>query len=157
MKIVIVGAGAVGSYLAERLSIEGQDVTVIESDPVVAARLDAEVDCQVITGNGASAKTLEEALLREADLLIAVSSSDAVNVLACNAATKLGIDRKVARVEDPELKAEVEALGVDLVIDPGEAAARELLVMVSRGGISELVDFAGGRCVLMGADRQSVV
>ena len=151
MKIVIVGAGAVGSYLAERLSIEGQDVTVIESDPVVAARLDAEVDCQVITGNGASAKTLEEALLREADLLIAVSSSDAVNVLACNAATKLGIDRKVARVEDPELKAEVEALGVDLVIDPGEAAARELLVMVSRGGISELVDFAGGRLVLMGA------
>jgi len=151
MKIVIVGAGAVGSYLAERLSIEGQDVTVIESDPVVAAQVDSEVDCQVIAGNGASAKTLKEARLDEADLLIAVSSSDAVNVLACNAATKLGIDRKVARVEDPELKAEVEALGVDFVIDPGEAAARDLLVLVSRGGISELVDFAGGKLVLIGA------
>jgi trk system potassium uptake protein TrkA len=151
MKIVIVGAGAVGSYLAERLSAEGQDVTVIESDPVVAARVDTAIDCQVITGNGASARTLKEARLSEADLLIAVSSSDAVNVLACNAATKLGIDRKVARVEDPELKAEVEALGVDFVIDPGKAAARELLILVSRGGISELVDFAEGKLVLIGA------
>ena len=63
MKIVIVGAGAVGSYLAERLSAEGQDVTVIESDPVVAARVDTAIDCQVITGNGASARTLKEARL----------------------------------------------------------------------------------------------
>jgi trk system potassium uptake protein TrkA len=94
---------------------------------------------------------LEQARLREADLLIAVSSSDAVNVLACNAAAKFDVPRKVARVEDPELRAEVEALGVDFVIDPGEAAGRELLLVLSRGGISELVEFADGRLVLMGA------
>ena len=70
---------------------------------------------------------------------------------ACNAATKLGIPRKVARVEDPELKAEVEALGVDLVIDPGEAAARDLLVLVSTGRVSELVEFGEGELVLLGA------
>ena len=151
MKIVIVGAGAVGSYLAERFSLEGQDVVVIEADPERAARVLAELDCMVITGNGASASTLEQAGLGEADLLVAVSSSDAVNVLACNAATKLGIPRKVARVEDPELKAEVEALGVDLVIDPGEAAARELLVLVSTGHVAEAVEFAGGGMVLLGA------
>jgi len=151
MKIVIVGAGAVGSYLAERFSLEGQDVVVIESDPERAARVLAELDCMVITGNGASASTLEQAGLGEADLLVAVSSSDAVNVLACNAATKLGIPRKVARVEDPELKAEVEALGVDLVIDPGEAAARELLVLVNTGHVAEAVEFAGGGLVLLGA------
>lgn len=151
MKIVIVGAGAVGSYLAERFSLEGQDVVVIEADPERAARVLAELDCMVITGNGASASTLEQAGLGEADLLVAVSSSDAVNVLACNAATKLGIPRKVARVEDPELKAEVEALGVDLVIDPGEAAARELLVLVSTGHVAEAVEFAGGGLVLLGA------
>lgn len=151
MRIVIVGAGAVGSYLAERLAAEGQDVVVIESDPERAAQIQAEVDGLVITGNGASVKTLEKAGLSEADLLIAVSSSDAVNVLACYAATKVGIPLTAARVEDPELKAEVEALGVDLVIDPGEAAARDLLVLVSRGRISELVEFADGRLVLMGA------
>jgi trk system potassium uptake protein TrkA len=151
MKIVIVGAGAVGSYLAERFSLEGQDVVVIESSAERAAQMQSELDCLVITGNGASASTLEQAGLDEADLLVAVSSSDAVNVLACNAATKLGIPRKVARVEDPELKAEVEALGVDLVIDPGEAAARDLLVLVSTGHVAELVEFADGGLVLVGA------
>jgi trk system potassium uptake protein TrkA len=151
MRIVIVGAGAVGSYLAEKLSFEGQDVTVIESDPERAAAAQAEIDCLVINGNGASAKTLKKAGLADADLLIAVSSSDAVNVLACAAGTQLDIPRKVARVEDPQLKAEVEALGVDLVIDPGEAAARELLQLASSGDIAEKIDFADGELVLLGA------
>lgn len=151
MKIIIVGAGAVGSYLAQRFSVEGQDVVVIESDPERAAQVQDELDCLVITGNGASASTLEQAGLDEADLLLAVSSSDAVNVLACNAAAKLGIPLTIARVEDPELKAEVEALGVDLVIDPGEAAARELMVLVSTGHVSELVEFADGGLVLIGS------
>lgn len=151
MRIVIVGAGAVGSYLAEKLSYEGQDVTVIESDPERAAAAQAEIDCLVINGNGASAKTLKKAGLGDADLLIAVSSSDAVNVLACAAGTKLDIPRKVARVEDPQLKAEVEALGVDLVIDPGEAAARELLKLASSGDIAEKIEFADGQLVLLGA------
>ncbi len=151
MRIVIVGAGAVGSYLAEKLSYEGQDVVVIESDPERAAVAQSEIDCLVINGNGASAETLKRAGLDDADLLIAVSSSDAVNVLACAAGTKLDIPRKVARVEDPQLKAEVEALGVDLVIDPGEAAARELYQLARSGDISERIDFAGGELVLLGA------
>ena len=151
MKIIIVGAGAVGSYLAERFSLEGQDVVVIESDQDRAGQVESELDALVITGNGASAATLMQAGLEEADLLIAVSSSDAVNVLACNAATNLGIPITVARVEDPELKAEVEALGVDLVIDPGEAAARELMGLVATGKVAELVEFAEGGLVLIGA------
>ena len=151
MRIVIIGAGAVGSYLAEKLSYEGQDVVVIESDPERAAVAQSEIDCLVINGNGASAKTLKKAGLAESDLLIAVSSSDAVNVLACSAGNQLKIPRKVARVEDPQLKAEVEALGVDLVIDPGEAAARELLKLASSGDIAERIDFADGDLVLLGA------
>lgn len=151
MRIVIVGAGAVGSFLAEKFSYEGQDVVVIESDPVRAAEAQSEIDCLVINGNGASAETLKNAGLADSDLLIAVSSSDAVNVLACAAGTTLSIPRKVARVEDPQLKAEVEALGVDLVIDPGEAAARELLSLASSGDISEMIEFADGEIVLIGA------
>ncbi|MGI9666292.1 MAG: Trk system potassium transporter TrkA [Acidimicrobiia bacterium] len=151
MRIVIIGAGAVGSYLAEKLSYEGQDVVVIESDPVRAAVAQTEIDCLVINGNGASAETLKKAGLAGSDLLIAVSSSDAVNVLACSAGNKLKIPRKVARVEDDQLKAEVEALGVDLVIDPGEAAARELYQLASSGDISEKIEFADGELVLLGA------
>jgi trk system potassium uptake protein TrkA len=87
MKIFIVGAGAVGSYLAERLSYEGQDVVMIESDPARAVVAQSEIDCLVVNGNGASVETLKGAGLKAADLLIAVSSSDAVNVLACAAGT----------------------------------------------------------------------
>jgi trk system potassium uptake protein TrkA len=151
MRIVIVGAGAVGSFLAEKFSYEGHDVVVVESDPIRAAEAQGEIDCLVINGNGASAETLKQAGLGDADLLIAVSSSDAVNVLACAAGTKLNIPRKVARVEDPQLKAEVEALGVDLVIDPGEAAARELLQLAASGEVAEKIEFADGQIVLLGA------
>lgn len=150
MRIIVVGAGAVGSYLAERFSTEGQDVVVIESDADRAGQMQAELDCLVITGNGASAATIEQAMTDKTEMLIAVSSSDAVNVLACYAATKLGIPRTIARVEDPELKAEVEALGVDLVIDPGEAAARDLLTLVTSGPVAEHVEFADGGLLLIG-------
>lgn len=151
MRIVIVGAGAVGLYLAEKFSLEGHDVVLVEADAERAAEAQAAIDCLVIVGNGASAETLRNASLEDADLLIAVSSSDAVNVLACAAGTRLNIPRKVARVEDPLLKAEVEALGVDLVIDPGEAAARELLKLATSGDIAEKIEFANGELVLLGA------
>ena len=151
MRIVIVGAGTVGTFLAEKLALEGQDVVVIESDPLRASKAQSEIDCLVINGNGASAETLKSAGLADSDLLIAVSSSDAVNVLACSAGTRLNIPRKVARVEDTQLKIEVEALGVDFVIDPGESAAREMIQLASSGGISDMVEFAGGEIVLIGA------
>ena len=150
MKIVVVGAGAVGSYLATRLALEGQDVVLVESNPARAAAAQGEIDCMVVNGNGASATILRRAGLADAELLIAVTSSDAINVLACHAANTLGIPRKVARIEDAELKAEVEELGVDLIIDPGEAASRDLLSLIKRGAVSDLVSFADGRLILMG-------
>ncbi|MEX1279896.1 MAG: Trk system potassium transporter TrkA [Acidimicrobiia bacterium] len=150
MRIIVVGAGAVGSYLAERFSSEKQDVVVIESNPKRAAEMQNDLDCLVISANGASAATIAQAGGAETDLLIAVSSSDAVNVLACHAAHELGIERKIARIEDAELKAEVEALGVNLVIDPGEAAAEELVKLVTTGPVAEHVEFADGQLLLVG-------
>jgi trk system potassium uptake protein TrkA len=150
MHIVVIGAGAVGSYLAERLSLEGQDVVVIESDPARAAEVQDQIDCLVIRGNGASPVTLQEAGAGNADLVIAVSSSDAVNVLAANAAARLGAKRRIARVEDPRLMAEAEVLGVDFLIDPVDATARELVLLVQQRGVSELIKFADGRLNLTG-------
>jgi len=151
MRIVIIGAGAVGSYLAERLSAEGQDVVVIESDEDVAAQLQTSVDCLVVTGNGASPAVLEEAGLRDADLLIAVTTLDAVNILACNAAVRFGVPQKVARVTDPGLREGLAELGVDFIIDPEEAAAREVVLVTTRVGVSELTEFADGKLLLIGA------
>ena len=90
MKIIVVGAGAVGSYLAKLLSSEGKDVHVIESDEERAAEMQEALDALVIVGNGASAATLVEAGARNADLLIAVSNSDGVNILACHTARHSG-------------------------------------------------------------------
>ena len=151
MRIVIVGAGAVGSYLAERLSVEGQDVVVIEDDEDRAAELQERIDALVITGNGASPAVLQEAGVERSDLLIAVSNSDGANVLACHVAAELGVKRTVARVEDPDMREALVGLEVDFVIDPGEAAARELLALVRQSGVSEVVEFGGGTLVLVGA------
>lgn len=150
MRIVIVGAGAVGSYLAARLSGEGQDVVVIESDEQNAARLQDSVDALVIVGNGASPNSLEEAGIRKADLLIAVSNSDGANALACHTARTMGVRRTVARIEDEELRSGLQGLGVDVVIDPGEMAASEIVNLLGHSGVSDLVEFARGQLVLVG-------
>ena len=145
MRIVIVGAGAVGSYLAERLTSDGQDVVVIEANEHRADELRDLVDCKVISGNGASIGVLEAAGVADADLLIAVTSSDAVNVLASQAAARLGGPRRVARVQDPTLREDLQAHGVDVVIDPVEALARELLLLVRREDVNYTVSRLGCR------------
>jgi trk system potassium uptake protein len=150
MRIIIVGAGAVGSYLAERLSSEGQDVLVIEADEEKAADLQDAIDALVMVGNGASMTTLERARVAKADLLIAVSDSDGANILACNTAHELGVKRTVARIEDPGLREGVDRLGVDVVIDPSATASEELVSLVRQTGVSELVYFADGELVLVG-------
>ncbi len=150
MRIVIVGAGQVGTHLAERLAVEGQDVIVIESDEARAAEVQENVDCLVVHGNGSSPTVLEEAGIKDAGMFIAVTSSDAVNVLANEAATRAGVPLTIARVEDPSLKDGLERLGVDVIIDPGVRLAEELLLLVRQGGVSEVVRFADGRLVMLG-------
>lgn len=150
MRIVVIGAGAVGSHLAERLSVEGQDVVVVESDQRTAVDVQEQIDCLVINGNGSSQEILEQAGADKADLFIAVTSSDAVNVLSAHAAAKIGTPRRIARVEDPQLRAGAAALGVDLLIDPGDATARELELLVRQRGVSEVREFAGGSLELIG-------
>lgn len=151
MRIIIVGAGAVGSYLAERLSSGGQDVIVIEDNEARAAELQESIDALVLHGNGASVHMLEEAGAAETDLLIAVSSSDGANILACYTGTQLGAKTTIARIEDGELREGADRLGVDLVIDPSATAAEALVGIVGLGGASELIEFAEGKLVMVGA------
>ena len=145
-----MGAGAVGSYLAERLSSEGQDVVVIEDDERRAAQLQETIDALVLHGNGASSHLLEEAGASKADLLIAVSNSDGANVLACFTGKEQGAKTTIARIEDPEIREGADRLGVDVVIDPSATAAEELVGIVGLGGASELIHFADGHLVMVG-------
>jgi trk system potassium uptake protein TrkA len=150
VRIIIVGAGAVGSYLAERLSSGGEDVVVIEDDERRASELQESIDALVLHGNGASIHMLEEAGAAETDLLIGVSDSDGVNVLACHTASQLGAKTTIARIEDGELREGADRLGVDMIIDPSANAAEELVGIVGLGGASELIYFAEGKLVMVG-------
>lgn len=149
MRIIIVGAGTVGSHLAERLAAEGQDIVVVEADDAKADDIEAAVDCMVIRGNGASRAVLEQAGIDLCRLLIAVTNSDAVNILACQGAAQYEVPLKVARVEDSALRSRRGIAGVDVIIDPGETLARELVLMVRRGTASEIHEFARGDLALL--------
>lgn len=150
MHIVIVGAGAVGTHLAERLSAEGQDVVLIDSDPRRAQEMRERIDALVITGNGASRSILIQAGVESADLLIAVSSNDGANILAAHTGRQLGVRKTIARVGDPGLREGLADLDVDVVIDPVESAAQEIVGLTSEGGVSELIEFGRGQLALVG-------
>ena len=156
MRIIIVGAGAVGGYIAERLSLEGQDVVVVENNPRRAEEIRDRLDVLVITGNGASASILAEAGVGRAELLLAMTTSDGANIIACHTATRMGVRRTVARVQDPGLRDGLEDLAVDFVIDPVESAAKELAALVSESGVSELIEFGGGKLSLVGGTTTSL-
>ncbi len=150
MRIVIVGGGADGSHLAERLVAEGDDVTIIESDANRAAHLRERLDAQVIEGNGASPSILRRAGVERAEILFAVSDDDGTNVLACQTARSLGLKRTVARIEQGELQDIVLQSGVEAVIDPRASVAEKLVGLVAHPGLSDYFLFGDGSIVILG-------
>ncbi len=150
MRVVIIGAGHDGFYLAERLAAEGQDVVVIEADEARAASVQDRLDCLVVHGNGASPAALRKAGVERAGLVLAVTDSDGANVMACHSAKQLGARHTVARVEDSDLREVGPGLGVDLIIDARLSVAKEVRALVRYSGVSDLVEFAEGSLVLVG-------
>lgn len=155
MRIIIVGAGAVGFHLAEVLSEEGQDVVVIDNDARRAEKIGDQLDVLAIAGNGASVPVLEEAGTPDAALFLAVTNRDEVNIIACLAADMMGVGNTVARLSDPEFYLEgsvlsQERLGIDLMINPEREAAWETYQLLGSEAATELVRFAEGRVQLIG-------
>ncbi|HEY6673540.1 MAG TPA: Trk system potassium transporter TrkA, partial [Rubrobacteraceae bacterium] len=131
MRTVIIGAGEVGSNTARMLSEEGHDVVLIEQDETLVERASEQLDALVIHGNGASPRLLAEAGIEKADLLVAASSSDEANIIACLAAKARGVSRTVARIHnpdyyDPQEPFAEQMLGIDFVIHTEQMAAREI-------------------------------
>ena len=149
MRVVIVGAGHDGAYLAERLVAEGQEVVIIEADEDKAARIQERLDVLAVHGNGASPAVLRRAGADEAGLFLAVTDSDGANVLACRSAKALGVPRTVARVEDVDLREVSPGLGVDVVVDARESSARLAARLAEYAGVTEHAVFADGRLSLI--------
>lgn len=130
MHIIIVGCGKVGRTLAEQLQEEETDLTLIDMDADVINDLTEDIDAMGIVGNGASINTLMEAGAQTADILIAVTASDELNLLCCLIAQKTGHCQTIARVRNPIYNKEIgfikERLGLSMIMNPELAAAREI-------------------------------
>ena len=129
MRIIVVGCGNVGLTLTEQLSKEGHNITVIEEQSSVVQTAVNSLDVLGIVGNGASYSIMKDAGIDKADLMIAVTDSDELNLLCCLIAKKAGNCHTIARVRNPIYKKEInfikEELGLSMVINPEEAAATE--------------------------------
>ncbi len=155
MKIVIIGAGEVGFYLAQRLSLEKHDLVIIDNDPEKCAHAQEALDVAVIEGNASSQGVLKEAGLDSADMLIAASGVDEINLIACMIASKMGVKRKIARVRNPDYyeKSSIlkpEDLGVDLFIHPEEEVIEEITRLLMRASASEVIEFEDGKIMVVG-------
>jgi len=155
VRIIIVGAGRVGSYLAKMLSTENHDVVVIEPDPNVCRRIEEHLDVMVMQGYGTDVHLLKQAQIDQAKMLLAVSNSDEVNLIACKMAAAYGVPHKIARVRNAHFytdppKIGLEDFSTDIAIHPEEETAREIVRLIRRSTASEVYDFAGGRIQLVG-------
>lgn len=153
MKIVIVGDGKIGSTLAEQLSREGHDITIIDRSPKPLQQTSETLDILSVEGNGATYQTQIEAGVDTADLMIAVTASDELNLLCCLVAKKLGAKHTIARVRNPEYDGELsliqDDLGLSLSVNPELTCASEMARSFRVPSAIKADTFAGGRVELL--------
>ena len=130
MKIVVVGLGKVGRALTQQLSADKHDIVVIDRNPTVVDDICNICDVRGVTGNGGCYDVQKEAFEDGADLLIATTSSDEINILACLVAKKLGTQHTIARIRNPEYEKQLrfmrDDLGLSMFVNPEKATAREI-------------------------------
>lgn len=156
MHVIIVGAGEVGWFLAQRLGAEGNDVVVIEQNEAIASAIGAELDVQVLAGDATTPSVLRGARVERATLLAAVTQHDEVNLLCSFLAKQAGVEQTIVRIQNPELRggdgqALREAMGADVIIDPDADTADAILSLVDAAGADEVYPMSGGDLVMIGA------
>ncbi len=155
MKILIVGAGQVGYFLCERLSMEGHEVTLVDRNTEKLRLAQDRLNVMGIVGNGAGAEFLEQGGISEVDSFIAVTDQDEVNILACLMARGYGVPTRIARVKSIEYTGRGaaltrEKLGIDLLINPQDAVADEIIKIAGRTGVIDVAEFVEGNIQFLG-------
>lgn len=154
MRIIIIGAGKVGFSLAQMLSYENHDVVVIEKKPLRQKIVEENLDVQTILGSGASTSVLEEAGVAEADLLIAVTEIDELNMISCLIAKQYGVKKTVARIRNPEYLENTKfspttSIGIDLVINPERVTAKMISKLIHVPEAINVEYYADGKVQLL--------
>ncbi|MFH1060893.1 MAG: Trk system potassium transporter TrkA [Pseudomonadota bacterium] len=156
MQVLIIGAGEVGFHTALRLSREGHRVVVLDNDPEQLRKVNERMDVNTLLGPGSSPSMLREAGIHDADMVVAVTDSDEVNLQACRFAKLLSRSAtRVARIRSADYLDFCEehgskALDIDTVINPEREVARQILQFISVPAASSVADFAEGRVKLLG-------
>lgn len=153
MRIVLIGAGRMGFALAQEFDKEGHEVYLVDTNPARVERARTHLDVMAAVGSGSSLKLLRELGVADADLMIATSTSDEINLIACLLGRELGIHRRIARVNNADLVQDLNAIGkevhgVDEIINPMQITIDRLYDMVASPGTTEAAEFANGAIVL---------
>ncbi len=153
MDIIIIGCGKVGEALAEQLNEQGNNITVIDTDAKKLSEVSSKCDVMGVTGNGATHLVQQEAGIEHADLMIAVTGSDELNLLCCLIAKKAGNCKTIARVRSPQYSSEApflkDELGLAMVINPEQAAAAEIARVLRFPSAMKIDTFCRGRVELI--------
>ena len=165
MKIIVLGAGQVGSSVAANLCSEANDITVIDRNPAVLRNLRERLDLKTINGSGSHPSVLDQAGARDADMIIAVTNSDETNMVACQVAyTVFHTPTKIARVRNNEYLSSdrlfaLEAMPVDVLISPEQVVTEYIARLIGFPGALQVLDFASGRVqmVVVKMTDQSVI
>ncbi|WP_346854998.1 Trk system potassium transporter TrkA [uncultured Draconibacterium sp.] len=155
MKVVIAGAGEVGTHLARMLTNENHDIVLLDDSPEKLSKISSEVDLMTITGSAHSFQDLKKTDLAKSDLFIAVTPFEERNVLACSMASYLGVGRTIARINNQEYlqeryRAKLNNLGIHELIYPESLAAKEIIASVKQTATRQLIEFSNGKLLLMG-------
>jgi len=155
MKIIILGAGQVGGTLAENLASEANDITIVDTSAQRLNELQDQIDVRVVLGHGSYPDVLENAGARDAEMLIAVTSSDEVNMVACQIAhTLFRTPSKIARVRAPSYfnragLFQSSAVPIDVIISPEQVVTNYICRLIEFPGALQVLDFAEGRVQLV--------
>lgn len=160
MKVIIAGAGEVGTHLAKLLARENFDILLLDEDPVKLNDLESSYDLLTYAGSPTSINVLKECGVFEADLFVAVTPFESVNMTACMLATNLGAKRTLARIDNyeyllPKNKEFFEKLGVNYLIYPEVLAAQEIVESLSTNWLRQNLSFCNDALILLGIKVRS--
>lgn len=148
MRIIVVGCGKIGTAILSNLVFEGHDVVAIDNSPAVISEISNIYDVICVCGNGADCEVLQEAEIEKADLFVAVTASDELNMLSCYIAKKMGASNTIARIRNPEYNDDSlgfmrHQLGLSMSINPDLLAAKELFNILRLPGAVKIESFSG--------------
>lgn len=155
MRIVIAGAGAVGTHLAKMLSVENENVVLLDESEEKLGKMESLFDLQAIVGDPTKISALKSAGVDSAELFVAVTPDESRNIMACILAHYLGAKKTIARIDNyeylqPKHKAYFESLGVDTLIYPEQLAAEEIATNIKYSWMRQMLEFGDGALVMIG-------